>query len=126
VLIQFLYTNCVHCQATARLNSKLQTDLAPQGLQVLGAAFNAPALAAPELIREFISTNAVTFPVGAVTRDNVFAFLGISVMADLRVPQIVILDRHGVIQVQSDPQGSAELQDENHLRAVLGDLLKQR
>jgi peroxiredoxin len=126
VLIQFLYTNCVHCQATARLNSKLQNDLGPKGLQVLGAAFNEETLAGPDAIRNFISTNNITFPVGAVSRDTVLGYLGISVMTRFVVPQIAILDRKGTIRAQSDPLGTAELQDETHLREFLGDLLKQR
>jgi peroxiredoxin len=125
VLIQFLYTNCIHCQATARLNSKLQTDLGPQGLQILGAAFNEPAISTPDLVPQFISTNNVTFPVGTVTRDSVLTFLGVSVMTRLVVPQIAIVDRKGIIRAQSDPtQGAPELQSEPHLREFLGDLLK--
>jgi peroxiredoxin len=125
VLVQFLYTNCIHCQATARLNSKLQNDLGSKGLQVLGAAFNEEALTEPGLIRSFISNNGVTFPVGAVSRETVLGYLGISVMTRFVVPQIVIIDRHGTIRAQSEPLGSPELQDEDHLREVLGELLKQ-
>jgi peroxiredoxin len=125
VLIQFLYTNCIHCQATARLNSKLQTDLGPQGLQILGAAFNEETLSSPDPVRQFISTNGITFPVGTVTRDSVLTFLGVSVMTRLVVPQIAILDRQGTIRAQSDPTlGAPELQTESHLRAFLVDLLK--
>jgi cytochrome oxidase Cu insertion factor (SCO1/SenC/PrrC family) len=43
VLVQFLYTTCSHCQATARMLSKLQKELGSQGLQVLGVAFNPEA-----------------------------------------------------------------------------------
>jgi peroxiredoxin len=125
VLIQFLYTNCIHCQATARLNSQLQNDLGPKGFQVLGAAFNDETQAGPEAVRDFISTNGITFPVGAVSRDTVLGFLGISVMTRFVVPQIVILDREGIVRAQSDPLGSPELQTEAHLRELLGDLLKQ-
>ena len=126
VLIQFLFTNCIHCQATARLNSKLQADLGPQGLQVLGAAFNEEALLTPDPIRAFMATHAA-FPVGAVPRDSVLSFLGVSVMTRLVVPQIVIVDRQGMIQAQSDPsEGSPELQTESHLREFLGTLLKSK
>jgi peroxiredoxin len=125
VLIQFLYTNCIHCQATARLNSKLQDDLGPKGFQVLGAAFNEETSGA-DAVRDFILTNNVTFPVGAVSRDAVLGFLGVSVMTRLNVPQIAILDRKGNIRAQSDPLGSPELQTESSLREILGNLLKQR
>ena len=40
VLVQFLYTNCQHCQATARLYSKLQKEFGSRGLRVYGVAFN--------------------------------------------------------------------------------------
>jgi hypothetical protein len=41
------------------------------------------------------------------------------------VPQIVILDRNGVIRAQSEFMGSAELQDETYLRHFLGELLDE-
>src|SRR5580658_1921996 len=40
VLIEFLYTTCSHCQATARMYNKLSADLGTQGFEVLGVAFN--------------------------------------------------------------------------------------
>ncbi|HEY4361086.1 MAG TPA: TlpA disulfide reductase family protein [Bryobacteraceae bacterium] len=124
VLVQFLITNCIHCQATARLNSKLQADLGPEGLQVLGAAFNDEAVVSPEPIRGFMAEHA-KFPVGAVLRDSVLSFLQVSVMTRLVVPQVVIIDRNGVIQAQSNPsEGSPELQTESYLREFLGKLLK--
>jgi hypothetical protein len=39
------------------------------------------------------------------------------------VPQIMIIDRRGMIRVQSDALGTNELQDESYLRTFLGGLL---
>ena len=123
VLIQFLSTTCMHCQAAARMYSKLQTELGPKGFQAFGVAFNEESQA-PEAVRFFAMSNGVTFPVGAAPRDAVLGFLGISVMTPLRVPQIAIVDPKGVVRVQSASLGSPELQDETQVRALILNLLK--
>jgi peroxiredoxin len=95
VLVQFLYTNCIHCQATARLFGKLQKEFGPRGLQVFGVAFNDDVQSTPEMIREFIGTNNVTFPVGAAARETVMSYLGLSVMSRLAVPQVLVARASG-------------------------------
>jgi peroxiredoxin len=124
VVMQFLYTTCTHCQATARMLSKLQSELGSRGVQVLGIAFDPDAQAKPEAVRNFIGANGVTFPVGAASSESVLGYLGISLMERFMVPQIVIVDRKGMVRAQSEAQGSAELQDETHLRSLLTDLLQ--
>ena len=125
VVMQFLYTTCPHCQATARLNSKLQQELGSRGLQVVGIAFNEEAETTSAVIRDFTASNNLNFPVGAASREAVIAYLGISIMERFVVPQIVILDRNGVIRAQSEFMGSAELQDETYLRHFLCELLDE-
>jgi hypothetical protein len=121
-----LYATCPHCQAAARLNSKLQQELGPRGLQVVGIAFNEEAQTNPQTIHDFVATNHVGFPVGVASRDAVLRHLGISIMERFVAPQIVILDRNGVLRAQSAFMGSAELQDETYLRHFLGELLEER
>jgi hypothetical protein len=48
--------------------------------------------------------------VAIAPRDTVLSFLGLSVMERFGVPQMVIIDKKGVIRRQSEPQGTAELQ----------------
>jgi cytochrome oxidase Cu insertion factor (SCO1/SenC/PrrC family) len=43
VLVQFLYTTCSHCQATARMYSRLAAELAPRGLAISFCKTSAPA-----------------------------------------------------------------------------------
>jgi peroxiredoxin len=125
VLMQFLYTTCSHCQATARMLSKLQRELGSQGLQVLGVAFNPEAQQGRSALDEFSKINNVEFPVGAAAPEAVLGYLGISVMERFVVPQIVIVDRRGIVRAQSDFLGSPELQDEASLRTFLRDLLNK-
>ena len=122
VVMQFLYTTCQHCANTAQTLSKLQTELGPRGLQVLGVAFNREAQE-PSAIAEFVKNNSVDFPVGSATPETVFSYLGFSMMERFVVPQIVIVDRSGTVRAQSEQSGSPQLQDETYLRQFLKDLL---
>jgi peroxiredoxin len=125
VVVQFLYTTCTHCQATARTLNSLEQELGPRGLQVLGIAFNPDVQQQPGTITDFIKSNNVAFPVGAASRDTVLGYLGISVMERFAVPQIVIIDRRGSIRAQSKFMGSPELQDVSSLRPLLDGLLQE-
>ena len=130
VVVQFLYTTCPHCQAFSRLLTKLYGELGPKGLQAIGVAFdnpqgqpdNAPPTAA---MVTYYNQQFAGFPVGIANRDTVMSYLGISVMDRFVVPQIMIVDRKGTIQAQSDFMGTEKLQDETYLRKFLGDLLKE-
>jgi peroxiredoxin len=126
VVVQFLYTTCTHCQATARMLNSLEQELGPRGLRILGIAFNPDVQQGPESIEDFIRSNRVAFPVGAASRDRVLGYLGVSVMERFVVPQIVIVDRHGSIRAQSKFMGSPELQEESYLRPLLDRLLQER
>lgn len=125
VLAQFLYTTCVHCQATARMFTKLQEEFGPQGLQVVGVAFNDEAQGKRDAVAEFVASNHVGFPVGTASLESVLGYLGVSVMDRFVVPQIVVIDRNGVVRAQSEASGSAELQDESHMRLLIGKLLAE-
>jgi peroxiredoxin len=125
VLVQFLYTNCPHCQATAEVFSKLQKELGPRGLHVFGVAFNDETQSNPELVREFVTAHTVTFPVGVASRETVMSYLGISVMSRFVVPQVMVVDRKGVVRAQSELMGTPELQDEAYMRSFLEGLLKE-
>jgi hypothetical protein len=63
--------------------------------------------------------------VGSAPRDQVVGYLGVSEVERLGVPHVLIVDRHGVVQAQSDAQGTADLQNETYLRKFIGDLLKR-
>lgn len=125
LLCQFLYTTCLHCAATAAMFSKLEKEFKPQGLRVVGIAFNDEAKA-PEVIASFVAKNGVSFPVGLATRQQVLGYLQISEMTPFSVPQIVVIDRKGMIQAQSEPRGTEALQDEAPMRQLIAGLLKSK
>ena len=120
VLIEFLHTTCSHCQHTAGEFSKLQNEFGSRGLQVLGIAFNEMSnMLVPDFIRDF----KPTFTVGWANRDPALVYLGVSQTERLMVPQIVLIDRKGVIRQQTPPLGDANLQDEKFLRVKIEELL---
>lgn len=141
VYIQFLFTTCPHCQHLSQVMTKISTDLAPKGLQVVGVGFDNPSGTpdgtppTPAMIAAYTKQFA-GFPVGFAPRDTVMSYLGISVMDRFVVPQIVIVDRKGMIRAQSEFLGEKaningnsvpyeQLQDDTFLRKFLGDLLKE-
>lgn len=124
-VVQFLYTTCGHCQATAQMLSRLRAEFGSQGLEVVGVAFNNEAQRDISVTQDFKSTNGVSFPLGTASLESVLSYLGISVMERFVVPQIVVIDRNGMIRAQSAATGTPELQDEGYLRTYLGSLLKE-
>jgi peroxiredoxin len=126
VLVQFLYTTCPHCRDAARIYGKLQAELGPQGLQVVGVAFNPEVQGKADVVGNFVATNSVGFPVGMASAENVLSFLGISIVERYVVPQIVVIDRKGMIRAQSEPLGTAQLQEESYMRTLLDGLLKEK
>jgi peroxiredoxin len=121
-LVEFLFTTCPHCQHAAQMLSKLQGELGPQGFQAVGVAFNEMS---SMLVPDFVKNYGATFPVAWANRDAVLGYLNISTMERFVVPQIVVIDRKGVIRAQSLPQGDANLQDEAYLRKLIEGLLKE-
>ena len=123
VYIQFLFTTCPHCQALSRELTKVQTELGPKGVQVIGIAFNDEVN--PGLVSAYSNQYAGNFPIGYASRDTVMNYLGLSVMDRWVVPQIMIIDKKGVVRAQSDPMGTAQLQDKVYITKFIGDLLKE-
>jgi peroxiredoxin len=122
VLIQFLDTTCPHCQAMSRMLTGLQAEYGPKGFQALGVAFNE---ATSEMVRGYVNTNHVGFPVGFAPRDTVLAYLGISVLQRLTVPQVMVIDRSGQVRAQTEPLNEPDdLLQEANLRKLIGELLK--
>ena len=129
VVVQFLFTWCQHCQETARTLSKLQTELGPKGLQVIGVAFN------DEVNTKSIAGNHAelakfkahaNFPLGLASREAVVKYLGLSVMERFGVPQLIVIDRKGTIQAQTEPLPTGALLAEPNLRAKLTKYLAEK
>jgi cytochrome oxidase Cu insertion factor (SCO1/SenC/PrrC family) len=129
VVIQFLFTWCPHCQAAAGWLSKMQAELGSKGLQVYGVAFDDKS-DTPDLkgaAAKFVSY--AQFPVGYTTvKDPVLRFLGLSVMDAYGVPQLVVIDKKGVIRAQTTPRpsGNATIATESVMREMVAKLLAEK
>lgn len=121
VLLMFIQTTCPHCQSMVQWVSKLNTELGSKGFQPLAVAVNPMALM---LVPDFIRDYHVNFPVGASERDPALSYLQINGAERWVVPQIVLIDKRGVIQKQSPPLGDEKLQDETNLRQLIEGLLQ--
>jgi len=130
VVVQFLYTWCQHCQETARMLSKIQSEMASQGVQVIGIAFNDEVntknMAANSLELNKFKAHA-TFPLGMAAKEATIKYLGISILETrFGVPQLIIIDRKGVIQAQTEAAPTGKLLAEPNLRAKLAQILAQK
>jgi thiol-disulfide isomerase/thioredoxin len=130
-VVQFLFTGCGHCQATAQWLSKMQADLGPKGLLVQGVAFNDEVLtkdntANSKAIAAF--SQFASFPVGiAASQESVLRFLGLSVVESYGVPQLVVIDKKGVIRAQTPPRPVAgTIVQESVMRELVLKLLGEK
>ena len=122
VALEFLYTTCPHCQHSSQVFSKLNGEFASKGFQPLGVAFNdMPQM----LVPDFIKQNNVNFPVGFSSRDAVLTFLGIPVIERFVVPQIVWIDRKGIIRSQTPALGDEKQLQESYWREMIETLSKE-
>lgn len=121
VVIEFLLTNCPHCSRVAQAIGNLQRDSGQRGFQALGIAFENGM--GGSLVTAFVNEFKVAFPVGYTSSDAVDRYLGRVGMERVQVPQIVVIDRRGVIRAQSHAVGERDLEDEVYLRHLIGTLL---
>lgn len=122
VLLEFLMTNCPHCQRVSRTIAKLHQEMGSRGFTPIGIAFE-PSLT-PRMVTGFMQQSGIAYPMGISTPDAVDSYLGRSQMERFLVPQIVVIDRFGMIRAQSGPNGDPNLENETYLRNLLDSLLK--
>jgi peroxiredoxin len=123
VCLEFLFTTCPHCQHSAEILSQFQNEFGPKGFQALGIAFNPMA---KMLVPDFVRDHKVNFPVGYTeNRDVVNNFLENPLDNALHVPQLVFIDRKGMIRKQSLPRGDSETANPANMRKMIEQLLAE-
>ena len=123
-VVEFIFTGCQHCQQTSMMYQRLYNDLKGNGFQMLAVAFNEPLNA--QMVTQFQQAFGITFPIGLGQRESVMNFLGMPMMAaDWVVPQIVVIDKKGMIRAQSERKGTTQLQEDAYMRNFIGSLLKE-
>ena len=128
VVMEFLFLQSNHCTRVAKMLNKLNLELGPRGFQALGVVFDPPH--APEshgqLVAPAVTFFKLTYPVGFSSKADVDSYLGRQGREVLNIPQIVVIDRAGMIRAASGPAGGdPRLEDEDSLRQLVGGLLKE-
>src|SRR5436190_17552640 len=113
VLLAFISTKCIHCQKASVVFEQLGREYAGK-VQVTAVAFEEGADVA-----SFKKHFGLTFPVVTSSSDAAHAFLGIPPGARLGTPQVVAIDRTGIIRAQSERLGTPMLQTAEYLRSLL-------
>jgi len=127
VVLEFLFVKSQHCMRVARTLNQLQQELGPSGMQAVGVAFDAPNAAATggEYLEAMASALNLSYPVGLAQTASVVAYLGRTGNELLSIPQVIVIDRAGIIRAATGGQGNPSLEDAGALRALLNGLLKE-
>ena len=127
VVLAFLFIQSDHCLKVAQTLNKLNSELAPRGFQALGVVFDPPKIPPSNgnLIQPWVNYFKFTIPVGFATSNQVDTYLGRTRNELLAIPQVVVIDRAGVIRAATGNRPNPELEDESSLRTLLDGLLKE-
>jgi thiol-disulfide isomerase/thioredoxin len=127
VVIEFFFIKSAHCMRVAQTLNKLQKELGPRGFQAVAIAFPAPGSDANgPLLTYMVNYFRLTYPVGYTDVASVDRYLGRGKNEVLNIPQVVVVDRAGMIRTQSGARpGDPKLENEDSLRTLLDGLLKE-
>lgn len=123
VALEFIFTTCPHCQHAAGLMTKLQQEYGGRGFQALDVAINENA---DLLVENFVRDFQVGFPVGWTTRDQFLTFMNFSFADRFVVPQLVLIDRKGMVHYQTPALGDGDYEkqmQESTIRSRIEELL---
>ena len=124
VVMEFLFLGSQHCLRVAATINKLYGELGPRGLQPVGIAFGPKADAANTYL--VAQTWRLNYPVGYSDQENVDTYLARGKDDVLNIPQVVVIDRAGMIRAQSGGRpGDPKLENEDSLRTLLNGLHKE-
>ena len=122
IAVEFLLTGCSHCQDASRTLAKLTKEYGPKGFQPVGGAINDDAA---QQLAAFIKNQEVNYPIGLIKRDKAMAFLQHSVMMTMSMPQLVFVDRKGIIRAQYGGTSPFFNDEEKNMREQIESLLKE-
>jgi peroxiredoxin len=120
VALEFLITTCPACQRCSGMLQRMQQEYGPRGFQAIGVATNDMA---HMLVDDYRKQLGLTFPLGFAPRDKAHEFLQIPLMLIMYVPQLVFIDREGVIRAQHGGQDKFFSNEEANMRSQIEALL---
>ena len=119
VVLEFFFVASQHCLRVAETLNRLQS---------IGVAFDPPnsPTAGPQFVTYLVNHLKLTYPVGYSAKEDVDTYLGRTRNEILNIPQVVVIDRSGVIRATSGGRGGdPTLEDESSLRNLIESLLKE-
>jgi peroxiredoxin len=121
VALEFLITTCPHCQKCSQVLQKMQDEYGPKGFQAIGVATNEMA---HMLVPDYVKNFNLRFPVGFAPREQAHEFLQHPMMLIMYVPQLVFIDRKGIIRSQQQGGSDFFKDEEKNIRATIEEMLK--
>jgi peroxiredoxin len=121
LIIVVFSTQCEDCITTIGVLSKIQKELGPRGLQVVGIAGNENAA---YTVGPFAERYKPGFPLGFLNQDAVIKLTNIKKDDRPFVPIVMFVDSVGVVRVQYFGNDPVMKQQEKALRAIADSLLK--
>lgn len=125
VLLEFLLTTCPHCQVCSTTMQKLYGELGDK-FQPLGAAINPNSLTeARMMIPQYVYSLGLRFPVGYTNRDMAYQWLEAKTTGPIYFPQVVFIDRKGVIRHHFPGGDDFFKSEEANMRRILASLIDE-
>lgn len=125
VVIEFFFLRSARCLRVAQTLNRLNGDLGQRGFQPVGIVFG-PGVDV-QRVTYFAEDFKLTYPLGYSRPDKVDAYLAREPKEILNIPQVVVIDRAGVIRAQSGGKGGDPiLENETSLRALIESLLVEK
>lgn len=123
VALEFLNTTCPHCQKCSQALQKMQQEYGSKGFQALGVAINDMS---HMLVPDYVKNFGLTYPVGYAPREKAHEFLQHPTMLIMYVPQLVFLDKKGIIRAQYPGGDKFYADEEKNMRAQIEALLNEK
>src|SRR6476469_380322 len=128
VVMEFLFVKSPHCIRVATTLNKLNSALGVRGFQAVGIVSGPPnsTETGEQLLPAVVDSLKLTYPLGYAQKDAVDSYLGRSGNEILNIPQVVVIDRAGMIRATSGGRGGdPALEDESSLRNLIEGLLNE-
>ena len=128
VVMEFLFIKSQHCMRVATTLNKLNSELGASGFQAVGIVFDPPNTAenGEQLLPVVVDSLKLTYPLGYAQKEAVDSYLGRNGNEILNIPQVVVIDREGMIRATSGGRGGdPALENENSLRNLINGLLNE-
>jgi peroxiredoxin len=127
VVLEFFFLQSPRCMHLAKTLNNLGAEMGKQGFQPVGVVFDPPKVrtSADKLLPIFAGNYKLSFPIGYAQKDDVDNYLGRTGSDLLAIPQVVVIDRKGVIRAATGDRVDPNLEDEGSLRTLIEGLLKE-